>query len=562
MADPADIALAQDFLKRGGLALTSGPAAPPAVESNPAAFPGGDGQFIRAGAGDPLALGSVASGGTPAAPMVNPVDPSVPVPGTPPRMGTTVVQTPEEAAADFAAQAEAEAPPPRPAARGGGVFRPAGPPAWLKKEMGAEASAEAGLKPHRPGDVYTPDERAAYNEIETDAYGNLVDQGEADEQARAATWKAVAKQVQDQEAVDAEMAQQQRQRLRHLQSMEAKFAEMAEAIQADPIDSNRMWNKSSTGDQILSVFGMVLSGAAGGPEGAKWAVDTMEKKILRDIDEQKANKALMAGGLAAQGSLIELARTRFDSEAEIDAAMRETAYRRAKMELERFADFAQSPVREAQRQALMLELDAKILDASRMRRLESDNQYLQRMAAMAGPRPVDPRKKRIQDLEFLVKEKELTGKLEGNAASDPLFVAPGLRARSESEATKMRQDLAALDAADRQFADLQDATEKASSGAKFVGGFKYPLTDTPVSEEGDRLETKRNLATGALGVLSGSGVVNPGEYPRLRKAITSGAGIKGARDVLGEKRKGVLSGAVVVDPDAAKNALNPVKVKR
>jgi hypothetical protein len=87
-----------------------------------------------------------------------------------------------------------------------------------------------------------------------------------------------------------------------------------------------------------------------------------------------------------------MARQRFGDAATQDAAMREGAYRRVAAELDRFAEFAKTPERAAQLDALRLEADTAIAGAEQQRRQALDAAVIQqrqidaaRRAASAGP---------------------------------------------------------------------------------------------------------------------------------------------------------------------------------
>jgi len=370
---------------------------------------------------------------------------------------------PKEATAIVAAPPQARAaeplPPPgfsRPVARSNGRPAPSKLDRYLRDQY---------APPKEPlGVPMTGEERSTQVQLDEAQLENAQDMFDAQEASRAAMVDAQQRQLAAQEAADLAAQERERQRLAHLQSMEAKFAELSNSVANEPIDSGRLWNSQSTGDKILAYIALGLAGGAvGGAEGAKWATDQLGVAIQRDIDEQKANKALQQSKLAAEESLIGMARQRFASEAEQDAAMREIMYRRAGVELERSAEFAQRPERQAAFNAMRDGIEQGMLNAQQERRLQSDQYELRRRAllAAASARP-DPRKQRIASLKLDLEEKQLRGQLSGDAPPlDPKTAA--------KQAAKTDADIRAADAAyDAAVSSAENYRTKAKA---------YELTD-------------------------------------------------------------------------------------
>jgi hypothetical protein len=132
---------------------------------------------------------------------------------------------------------------------------------------------------------------------------------------------------------------------------------------------------------FLSTLG---SGVSGGPNVV---LDQMNADIERDIDEQKSNAILRENRLAAEGSLIDMARRRYTDETVVDAAMREAAWRKVDAQARAFlVATAQNPARQTQAQALVNETEARVVEAERARRLANETDLAQRLAAAAEAR--------------------------------------------------------------------------------------------------------------------------------------------------------------------------------
>lgn len=136
----------------------------------------------------------------------------------------------------------------------------------------------------------------------------------------------------------------------------------------------------------------------------------------------------------------------------------------------------------------------------------------------------------------------------GPGRMGPNDIAPGVRAAGgKEEAMAARKELADLDAADKELETLEKATEGHEWASK-IGNKKYPGTPYPISDTGTDIEAKRSAATGAVGVLSNSGVVNGNEYPRIVGNLDTVAGIRANRQMLKAKRDAIIRGKARIAP--------------
>jgi hypothetical protein len=130
--------------------------------------------------------------------------------------------------------------------------------------------------------------------------------------------------------------------------------------------------------------------------------------------------------------------------------------------------------------------------------------------------------------------------LQGGGAKET-EIAPGIFARDKVEAKEVRTKVSDVDSAIVSLKALQKQTKENPIAAR-VGSARIPFTSTAVSGQGANIATKKGIATGKLGILSGSGVVNPSEYPRLVKGLETPDGIQGVIDELEISRQGMLKG--------------------
>ncbi len=266
---------------------------------------------------------------------------------------------------------------------------PDGPAPWLREYMGSEYAQPEGVDrdPHLPGMPLTPGETRTAQEIEADQYAGVEDQYEAQKYAHEATARAAAVAEEKRQAVELQLREREQARVRKLEDMEANYRRMADRAAAEPIDSDRLWNNKSTGEKILTTlavaFGAVGQALAGAPN---IAFQKLQSDIDRDIEAQKQNKAGKYQRLAEEGSLIGMARERHASEGSIDAAMRETAYRKVAQQLDQFASHVQDPARRAAADQLKAQVDAQILQAAQQRRQGNELYVLRLQQAQAAAR--------------------------------------------------------------------------------------------------------------------------------------------------------------------------------
>jgi len=372
------------------------------------------------------------------------------------------------AAAPAAERGTLPLPPPgfgaRPAPRGG---RPA--PSKLDAYLASQYGPDVTPPKEPLGIPETSAERSTQYQLDEAELENAQSLFDAQERAREDIQAAQQKQLAAQEAADAAAQEQARQRTEHLRSMEARFEALADAAANEPIDSNRLWNDKSTGEKVLSFLALGLAGGAvGGAEGAQWALSRLDTEVQRDIDEQKANKGLLQNRMAAQESLVGMARARFASEAEQDAAMREILYRRAAVELEKSSAFAQRPERQEAFQALRDGIEQRQLGFQQARRLASDHFEMQRRAAMAGGGPPDPLKLLRREAEAVKLQRQIAGEEPG----DIELQVPGLgKARSKMDAKEMRELQANYLETRRNLAKARDIL--AAGASRGVGALGY-----------------------------------------------------------------------------------------
>lgn len=300
-----------------------------------------------------------------------------------------------------------------------------GIPDWLQKEMGP-AETYFGRDPlAKP---VTQAENAAYRDLESAQLEGTREQAEAEAQAIQAGARAELAAVERGQLVDAELARRELERQNNLAALERGYAEMLAEAQAEPIDSERLWNNKSTGEKVLSKIALFIGtiGAGAATGNPMLIANKLDADIERDIQAQKANQAFKLHALAAKGTLYGMARERFQSEHAVDAAMRETAWRKIGAELNAFQARAQDPARKAAIQRLVDATESRILDAERQRRLLNETDTVKRLQAqMAGraagkPPPRNEAKDLIEGLstqDGIIKKLERLKSLTGPAGN-------------------------------------------------------------------------------------------------------------------------------------------------
>lgn len=103
---------------------------------------------------------------------------------------------------------------------------------------------------------------------------------------------ATAKGVETQRYLDKEAAQRATEDAR-AQELFKQYQATKDEYKAMSVDSDRVWKNASTGDKIIAGFAIALGAMGQTLTGAKSnaAIDSIERNIDRDIDEQKANIA-------------------------------------------------------------------------------------------------------------------------------------------------------------------------------------------------------------------------------------------------------------------------------
>lgn len=407
-----------------------------------------------------------------------------PAPAPAPREGVTTVERPKPAAKPGAGGA------PR-----GGI------PPWLAKEMGPPETYFGRDPLARP---FTQPEDAAYRALEGAQLEGTREQAEAESQAIEAGARAELAAVERGQLVDAELARREMARQNELAQMERGFAEMIAEANAEPIDSERLWNNKSTGEKILSKIALFIGtiGAGAATGNPMLIANKLDADVERDLQAQKANKAFQLNRLAAEGTLYGMARDRFASEQAVDAAMRETAWRKIGAELNAFHARAQDPQRKAAIENLMTATESRIVDAERQRRLLNETDTVARLRALAAAQQKPGAAKK--------------------AVEDPRYV-PGIGyARTVKEAMAMRQGLTDYMAGKRMFHRARQLA--ASNSAKF--GSTLLQAGTAEFHEADALsQAMANQVAKSFG-----GVITEGDRQAAAKEVPQLTRIWGGLD--------------------------------
>ncbi len=363
-----------------GPATLAGPAGPAGALAAPGAAPGAPVQL-------PETTITPRAGGTPGAP-----GPGRPTAGPAPWLRNAVSPTGDLRAAPSEAdqfQADFEK---SLVDQGHGDLIEQGEPR-TGEEIRSEAGNDPGLKPHTPGVPETADETAFLNENAEEQFRAGQDKLEAGEAATQQVLERHKQQLDQQEAIDAENAKRQAERSQSLERMETQYRELSDQMQNEPIDSQRLWNRKTTGEKVLGKLALFLGTVGFGVANAPNLVwQGMQADIDRDIDEQKANRAFQTSKLAAEGTLYGMARDRFKDEALTDASMREAAYGRMAKELENFEQTARTPERKAAIAELRAAAEEKYAAQQLIRRQRQDAYAIEqerlRRLASAGPDPL------------------------------------------------------------------------------------------------------------------------------------------------------------------------------
>ena len=407
---------------------------------------GGWGQRV----GQPLAVG-----GPPTVPISQAMpgqasaDPSRQQVSAPRALGGTAALVPPAAASTMPAgapQAPPGAPPAvaRPAGRGGSGS-PLGPPPWLRKAMGAEAEGVVRQPRGLTVNPLTKEGAAALGEAETEGFQAQRAQGEASIQAANDIADRAVQVADEREAIAARFVERDQQRQNHLRTMEADYRQMADNLANTPIEQPDIWGGSDAGHQILGRVALFLgtlgSGVAGTPN-IVW--EKLKGDVDRNIEVQKANKALQQNRLAAEGTLIGMARERFASEAMQDVAMRQAAYEKIMAQLEAYKEQARTPERVAGLDALMAQTNIGLTQVDEQRRALMEtaelNERRARAAASARPDPLDALVRRAGKFAKL---KGYEREISGEADPKDFGAVPLWNTRVPKESAKDARDLSA-----------------------------------------------------------------------------------------------------------------------
>jgi hypothetical protein len=272
-------------------------------------------------------------------------------------------------------------------------------PDWLKAEMATEGQPEGFNRPSPLLTTNTPEEIAAIRESSTEQFGRAQDQGEAQLQRQDATVRATMAAVDRMEAVDAAMAEKEAARTREIERMENGYRQLLDEAEREPIDSMRYWNRRDTGEKMVAGVAQFLSligtGLAQTPDVVG---EELRRRADADIEEQKANVAIKQNRAAAEGSLVEMARRRFDSEGAQDAAMKASAYRKIQTQLASFADLAKRPEQKLALEQAIAGFDDAITKQEQQMRLQGEADIVRRMQARAKPAGKKPPRNEAKSL--------------------------------------------------------------------------------------------------------------------------------------------------------------------
>lgn len=438
------------------------------------------------------------------------------------------------------------------------------------EEIAAEAHRDPGLVPHTPGVPETPDEAQAANEIADDQFKAATGQAEAGEDATQQVLTEHKKQLDQQAAIDAENATRQADRFQHLEKAESNYRSLADAVQNEPIDSQRLWNNKSTGEKVLSKLAIFLgtlgSGLAGTPN-AVW--ESMQSDIDRDIDAQKSNKALQQSRLAAEGSLFGMAKERFQDEAMADASMREAAYGRMARELEHFEQTARTPERKQAIAGLRAVAEEKYMAAQQARRMRTDAYVLEqerlRRLSMQGADPnaklkAEAKKKgyQVQIAEGDAKINKADREIRGGGAGDPNYVPGSGQAPDAAAAKAVRESATATSKLESALDRLDEIQANATVHPGFtganIGGVQVG------TESNSRYRAEVGTARGLIGgSLANSGTLNAGEAPTYEGLLSTKAGRAQLRRIVREGHQNVVESNISGSPKKFRPATEATK---
>ncbi|HJQ57428.1 MAG TPA: hypothetical protein VJ890_11000, partial [Vineibacter sp.] len=130
--------------------------------------------------------------------------------------------------------------------------------------------------------------------------------------------------------------------------------------------------------RLAMALGAIGSGLAGVPN---YAFEEMRDAIRNDLEAQKLNKAFLRDRAVAEGSIVQMARARFEDERMQDVAMQQSAWKLMDAELGRFAVMAKLPAQQAGIEAMRTQVFAELEDLDRQFRTANDAFVLRRLAA-------------------------------------------------------------------------------------------------------------------------------------------------------------------------------------
>jgi hypothetical protein len=171
-----------------------------------------------------------------------------------------------------------------------------------------------------------------------------------DMQMKAIKDLATAKGVQAQQEAEAmkanelAMAQQTKDPTQLFKEYQDQDKQLMQAYQSKSIDPDRYWHSLGTGGQILSILGMIVSGAGAGVRGGpNMAYDMLNKSVERDIDAQKSDQSQAM-------NLWKMNREAYQSEAAANIATRTQMYTGLQYKLQQIAQSNVAPQAQAMAQ--------------------------------------------------------------------------------------------------------------------------------------------------------------------------------------------------------------------
>jgi hypothetical protein len=207
-----------------------------------------------------------------------------------------------------------------------------------------------------------------------------------DDQARLLNDRAKATQAAHDKASSGADAQ--------MEKLKAIQDRLLNPTEEDKLDSNRVnpFTNGSTGQKIAAGIAVVLGGIGGAltGKGGNVGLDTINKLIDRDIDQQKHNIAQnqmrQKAGMEVSQNLLQDLHAQFQDSTQAEAALRNIMLEQAKNKLEALASKYQSPEIQAKAQQLRGQLgeeQAKTLHTFRQDAYQKE--FMQQVMGSSAP---------------------------------------------------------------------------------------------------------------------------------------------------------------------------------